>query len=124
MLWLPTLSYIVELFKHTVEEEAILLNKEGLKGTLDKLEWGIPFQPDPTIWDRVSILYKNIVEGHFFSDGNKRIGFIISVIFLNKNGYFFDTSNEEVYEITIQVAQGLKPFEEIKQWFKSNSKQI
>jgi len=122
MIWLPKLSYILELFEERLGEKPFLLKKQGLKSTLDKIEWGIPFQPGPTIWDRVSILYRDIVEEHFFADGNKRIGFIISVIFLNKNGYFFDTTNDDVYEMTIQVAQGLKSFEEIKEWFEKNSR--
>lgn len=122
MIWLPKLSYILELFEERLGEKPFLLKKQGLKSTLDKIEWGIPFQPEPTIWDRVSILYRDIVEEHFFADGNKRIGFIISVIFLNKNGYFFDTTNDDVFEMTIQVAQGLKSFEEIKEWFEKNSR--
>lgn len=122
MIWLPKLSYILELFEERLGEKPFLLKKQGLKSTLDKIEWGIPFQPEPTIWDRVSILYRDIVEEHFFADGNKRIGFIISVIFLNNNGYFFDTTNDDVYEMTIQVAQGLKSFEEIKEWFEKNSR--
>ena len=122
MIWLPKLSYILELFEERLGEKPFLLKKQGLKSTLDKIEWGIPFQPEPTIWDRVSILYRDIVEEQFFADGNKRIGFIISVIFLNKNGYFFDTTNDDVYEMTIQVAQGLKSFEEIKEWFEKNSR--
>lgn len=122
MIWLPKLSYILELFEERLGEKPFLLKKQGLKSTLDKIEWGIPFQPEPTIWDRVSILYRDIVEEHFFADGNKRIGFIISVIFLNKNGYFFDTTNDDVFEMTIQVAQGLKSFEEIKDWFEKNSR--
>jgi len=121
MIWLPKLSYILELFEERLGEKPFLLKKQGLKSTLDKIEWGIPFQPEPTIWDRVSISYRDIVEEHFFADGNKRIGFIISVIFLNKNGCFFDTTNDDVYEMTIQVAQGLKSFEEIKEWFEKNS---
>lgn len=122
MIWLPKLSYILELFEERLGEKPFLLKKQELKSTLDKIEWGIPFQPEPTIWDRVSILYRDIVEEHFFADGNKRIGFIISVIFLNKNGYFFDTTNDDVFEMTIQVAQGLKSFEEIKEWFEKNSR--
>jgi len=122
MIWLPKLSYILELFEERLGEKPFLLKKQGLKSTLDKIEWGIPFQPEPTIWDRVSISYRDIVEEHFFADGNKRIGFIISVIFLNKNGYFFDTTNDDVFEMTIQVAQGLKSFEEIKEWFEKNSR--
>lgn len=121
MIWLPKVSYILELFEDRLKEKPFLMNLQGLKSPLDKAEWGIPFQPKPTIWDRVSILYRDIVVEHFFADGNKRIGFIISVIFLNKNGYFFETSNDEVYQMTIEVSQGLKSFEEIKEWFKKNS---
>ena len=31
------------------------------------------------------------------------------------------TTNDDVFEMTIQVAQGLKSFEEIKEWFEKNS---
>ena len=124
MIWLPSLSYILELFHERLDEKPILMNQQGLKATLDKVEWGIPFHPKPTIWDRVAILYRDLVSEHFFADGNKRIGFIIAVIFLNKNGYFFDTTNDNVYETTIQTAQGLKTFEDIKEWFKKNSLKI
>ena len=124
MLWLPTISYILELFEERLNEKPLLLNKEGLKSTLDKVEWGIPFKPEISIWDRVAILYRDIIEEHFFADGNKRIGFLISIIFLNKNGYFFDTTNEDVYEMTIEGAQGKKTFIDIKEWFKTHSKSI
>jgi len=37
--------------------------------TLDKVRWGIPFQNVLTIWDQVTILYKEIVENHkYFND--------------------------------------------------------
>lgn len=123
MIWIPTIEYILNLFKEKIGK-SILMNNAGLKATLDKVQWGIPFQPEPTIWDRVTILYKSIVEEHFFTDGNKRIGLLLAFIFLNNNGYDFITSNDDAYEITLEVAQGLKTYEEIKVWFKSNSKKI
>lgn len=123
MIWIPTIEYILNIFKEKIGK-SILMNNSGLKATLDKVQWGIPFQPDPTIWDRVTILYKSIVEEHFFADGNKRIGLLLAFIFLNNNGYDFITSNDDAYKITLEVAQGLKTYEEIKVWFKSNSKKI
>lgn len=123
MIWIPTIEYILNLFKEKIGK-SILMNNAGLKATLDKVQWGIPFQPEPTIWDRVTILYKSIVEEHFFTDGNKRIGLLLAFIFLNNNGYDFITSNDDAYEITLEVAQDLKTYEEIKVWFKSNSKKI
>ncbi len=121
MIWLPKMSYILDLFEDRLKEKPFLMNRQGLESTLDKVEWGVPFQPKPIIWGRVSILYRDIVSEHFFADGNKRIGLLISIIFLNKNGYLFETTNEDVYEMTISVSQGLKTFEEIKDWFKKHS---
>ncbi len=123
MIWIPTIEYILNIFKEKIGK-SILMNNAGLEATLDKVQWGIPFQPEPTIWDRVTILYKSIVEEHFFADGNKRIGLLLAFIFLNNNGYDFITSNDDAYKITLEVAQGLKTYEEIKVWFKSNSKKI
>lgn len=108
----------------TLKDDPILQNSQGLKSTLDKIKWGIPFQPEPTIWDRVAIMFRDIISEHFFADGNKRIAFIISILFLNKNGYFFETTNDDVVETTIEVAKGKMEFKEIKKWFRYNSKEV
>lgn len=121
MVWIPSVEYIEALFKAQIKI-GHLMNREGLISTLDKLEWGIPFQETPTIWDKVTILYKEIIENHYFSDGNKRIGCLLGYIFLFKNGYKFSPPKGEIYRITMEVAQGLKEFDEIKEWFKINSK--
>jgi len=113
MIWIPTIEYILNIFKEKIGK-SILMNNSGLKATLDKVQWGIPFQPDPTIWDRVTILYKSIVEEHFFADGNKRIGLLLAFIFLNNNGYDFITSNDDAYKIILEVAQGLKHMKKLK----------
>lgn len=123
MIWLPTIDYLLKLFEENIEKP-ILMNIAGLEATLDKAQWGIPYQPEPTIWDRVTILYKGIVEDHYFADGNKRIGLLLAYIFLDNNGYDFITTNDDAYEMTMKVAQGLKTYEEIKEWFNNNSKKL
>ncbi len=85
--------------------------------TLDKVRWGIPYQNVLTIWYQVTILYKEIVENHYFSDGNKRIGSLLAYIFLFKNGNDFSPPLGEIYNITSEVAQVLKSFEDLKDWF-------
>ena len=122
MPWIPTIYYIIELHKAYIKN-ANLMKREGLISTLDKVKWGIPTQGTPTIWDQVTILYREIIENHYFSDGNKRIGVLIAYIFLNKNGYEFFPPKGEIFSMTMDVAQGLKDFEEIKDWFFNNSKE-
>ena len=120
MIWIPDVEYILKLFEEKIEKPT-LMHKARLKTTLDKVQWGIPYQPPPTIWDRVTILYKEIIEGHYFADGNKRIGLLIAYYFLEKNGYIFNATNDEAYETTLQVAQELKTYEDLKEWFRVNS---
>ena len=100
------------------------MNLQGLLSTLDKVKWGIPTQEIPTIWDQVTILYKDIINSHYFSDGNKRISSLIAFIFLLKNGYEFSPPQGDILNFTLKVAQNLRSFDEIKQWFQSNSKSI
>jgi len=119
--WIPSVEYIETLFEGQIKA-GHLMNRQGLISTLDKVKWGIPFQDAPTIWDKVTILYKEIIENHYFSDGNKRIGSLLVYIFLFKNGYEFSPPKGEIYRITMEVAQGLKKFDEIKEWFNKNSK--
>ncbi len=121
MAWIPSVEYIETLFEGQIKA-GHLMNRQGLISTLDKVKWGIPFQDAPTIWDKVTILYKEIIENHYFSDGNKRIGSLLVYIFLFKNGYEFSPPKGEIYRITMEVAQGLKKFDEIKEWFNKNSK--
>ena len=121
MIWIPTVEYVVELFKDQINIGQ-LMNRQGLMSTLDKVRWGFPFKDAPTIWDQVTILYKEIIESHYFSDGNKRIASLLVYIFLYKNGYKFSPLEGEVYRVTLDVAQGLKSYDVIKNWFKTHSK--
>ncbi len=120
MIWIPTVEYVEELFKDQIKVGQ-LMNRQGLMSTLDKVRWGIHFKEAPSIWDQVTILYKEIIESHYFSDGNKRIASLLAYIFLYKNGYEFSPLEGELYRVTLDVAQGLKSFEVIKDWFKTHS---
>jgi len=121
--WIPSVEYIETLFEGQIKA-GHLMNRQGLISTLDKVKWGVPFQDAPTIWDQVTILYKEIIENHYFSDGNKRIGALLAYIFLFKNGYEFSPIEGEIYSITMNVAQGLIEFEKLKEWFNKNSRKI
>ena len=123
MVWIPTVEYVEELFKDQIKAGQ-LMNRQGLVTTLDNVRWGIPFKDAPTIWDQVVILYKEIIENHYFTDGNKRIASLLAYVFLYRNGYEFSPPEGEVFTITLDTAQGLKSFEVIKEWFKKYSERV
>ncbi|HWX53963.1 MAG TPA: type II toxin-antitoxin system death-on-curing family toxin [Verrucomicrobiae bacterium] len=47
-----------------------------------------------------------IIRNHPFLDGNKRTGFVVSVLFLELNGYQFTASEEESVHAVIALAAG------------------
>ena len=122
MKWIPTKDYIIAIYEEYIEKPIPIINKEGLKSTLDKILHGIPFKSNPNIWEKVTILYKELVENHYFADGNKRIGILIAYLLLSKNGFYFSPPKGEVYSVTIKVAKLEMSFDEIKNWFQQHSK--
>lgn len=122
MTWFPSIEYILIQFEETIGSKPVLMNRQGLMGTLDKALWGIPYQGKPSIWEQATILYKEIVENHYFMDGNKRIGVMVAFLFLEKNHFHFSPPVGEIFSMAMDVAQGNKPFEQIQDWFQKHSK--
>jgi len=48
----------------------------------------------------------HIVSNHPFVDGNKRTGMLAAVVFLDLNGISLDRPSEDLYELTMGVAEG------------------
>jgi death on curing protein len=63
-----------------------------------------------------------IVRAHPFSDGNKRSGFVVAVVFLGLNGYSFQASNESVVLMIQRLAAGELPWTELERWFVDHSR--
>jgi len=64
----------------------------------------------------------HIVKNHPFVDGNKRVGFVASFVFLRLNGVLV-TADEESYEkITLDVAQGKTDKPQIAVFFRKHSR--
>ena len=47
-----------------------------------------------------------IVRNHPFTDGNKRTGFLVGILFLELNGYRFSASEEDAAKAVIDLASG------------------
>jgi death-on-curing protein len=47
-----------------------------------------------------------IVKNHPFFDGNKRVGFVVGILFLEINGYEFLASEEQAANAVIDLAAG------------------
>jgi death on curing protein len=59
----------------------------------------------PSIADQAAVYLYHLAKNHPFVDGNKRTAYAVMETFLELNGYTLPMSNEETYELVIQVAQ-------------------
>ncbi|MBN2156995.1 MAG: type II toxin-antitoxin system death-on-curing family toxin [Candidatus Lokiarchaeota archaeon] len=121
-MWFPDLQFILGTFtllKELPECSDLIkdkcVNPNGLNGTLDKVKFGLPFKKSTYI-EKASILIHDIVLYHYFTDGNKRIGFLSMVIFLKKNGKIISASEDEKVEFTLEIARGKSSLEDISSW--------
>ena len=76
----------------------------------------------PEIWDKAAVYCYNIICNHIFSDGNKRTGLGVAIIFLRLNHFRINKNlrKKEVENFIISVASGQVSLEECKNWFKEN----
>ncbi len=61
----------------------------------------------PTVPDKTAALWHGLVSNHAFVDGNKRIGLMVSAVFLSVNGYDLMLTSNEVESITMDLAQSV-----------------
>ncbi len=59
----------------------------------------------PTVWEKAAALLQSIVGNHALVDGNKRLGWLATAVFLEVNGASVaQARNDDVYELVMEVA--------------------
>ena len=96
--------------------EAVPLRDIGLLGAVAARPQASAFGEDayPGVWTKAAALLQSIVKNRPLVDGNKRLGWLATAVFLELN----DTSvaavaNDEVYALVIAVASGTHSVDDI-----------
>ena len=58
----------------------------------------------PSIFDKATILFVQLIKKHVFASANKRTAFYVLVKFLRLNGYHFSVTLEEAVEMCVRIA--------------------
>ena len=67
-----------------------------------------------SVWLKAAALLQSVVKNHPLVDGNKRLGWLATAVFLELNGVaVVGSSNDRVYELVVGVAAGRQSVEEI-----------
>lgn len=68
----------------------------------------------PDLWTKAAALLQSIVKNHALVDGNKRLGWLATAVFLHINGVdVTPAGNDDVYQLVMDVAGGDHAVEEI-----------
>jgi len=62
----------------------------------------------------------NLVSNHAFVDGNKRIGLLVMISFLEMSGIKLKYTDEELIELGLGIADKSIPYKEILSWIENH----
>ena len=62
----------------------------------------------------------SLISNHAFVDGNKRIGMLVMLVFLEVNGIKIRLSNDEIVRVGLAVASGKMKYKELLAWILEN----
>ena len=62
---------------------------------------------------KAAALLDSLVNSHLLVDGNKRLGWLALVIFMDINGVWIEAPDDDAYELVMTVASGSSTLAEI-----------
>jgi len=117
----PTLAELI-----AIHEELIKIF-DGAKGMRDQgaLESAL-MRPQlgyyEGIIEQTAALMESLAMNHPFVDGNKRVAFFATDIFLRMNGSYIDCDNKKAYEFFMKLfKENNFKFHELKIWLENNT---
>ncbi len=66
----------------------------------------------PAIEEKAAVLLESIVRNHPLIDGNKRLGWIAAVMFLERNRRRVEAPLDDAYDLVIAVSTGVMSYQE------------
>jgi death on curing protein len=79
------------------------------------------YADEPDLIAMAAAYAAGIIKNHPFVDGNKRVGFVVGILFLEINGYRFNASEEEAAQAIINLAAGELDEQGYAQFLKQNA---
>ena len=76
----------------------------------------------PLLEEKGARLGFNLVQNHAFVDGNKRIGLLVMLTFLEINGINLKFTDDELVKIGLSLASGQLTYENLIDWIKTHEK--
>jgi death-on-curing protein len=77
-----------------------------------------------TVFEKAAAYGFHVCRNHPFVDGNKRVSLVLMDMFLERNGWSLNASEEEAYETMIALATGTLTKPALAEWLKVHSARL
>jgi death-on-curing protein len=77
-----------------------------LQSALSRSRQQLAYGEHPSLISMAAAYTAGIIQNHPFIDGNKRVGFLAGVLFLELNGHRFGATEEEAAQAVLDLASG------------------
>jgi death-on-curing protein len=78
------------------------------------------FEPYPELHDKAAILLYSMAKAHAWGNGNKRMSFVATLLFLGINGCWWDANSEDIrVHVTFAAASEARCSEETISYFRA-----
>ena len=78
----------------------------------------------PTIFDKAAQLAYGLTKNHGFVDGNKRAAVHSTMVYLLLNGFDLTADEDEIFQVSMNLAAGKISSAALSDWLKQNSIKI
>ncbi len=92
-----------------------------LDSALAKPQNVFAYADSPDLFQHAASYAYGIARNHAFVDGNKRTALVISILFLNRNGWDIEAAKSAVYNTFLHLADGSLSEENLAAWFASHA---
>jgi death-on-curing protein len=77
-----------------------------------------------SIFDKAAAYGYHVCRNHAFVDGNKRVSFVLMLVFLERNGWELKATDEEAYSTMMDLAAGTLSKRTLAKWVKEHSTKL
>ncbi len=73
--------------------------------------------------EEAAALFESLIANHAFVDGNKRVAFAVTDVFLRLNGFTLEVSSDEAFTFLTELfTRGAPRFEDVEPWLRQLAK--
>ena len=110
-------EYLIDEFGGSIG----LRDRGGLEAALARPKTGYY----TNIYEESAALMESLAINHSFVDGNKRVSFFVTDVFLRLNGFFIDCDSQSAYDFYMELFESHNfKFKHLLLWLKKHIKSL